>query len=164
MVAGVDSLANADDVVEALDDVQDERESQRQELEDLDETRRQLETAPEPDHALDTDTKPEPDGTDGYEMTQTRRVGSVSVPVDGEGTVRFGKPSGRAGMEMLNNFDELEKDGATLFDQAEYGWATLEEWALDDEHDAEWWSNSIGAMDTIVVCRSVALGGNGQTR
>ncbi|QCW03571.1 hypothetical protein [Natrinema pallidum] len=147
----------------ALDALQSEQEQASAELQALDETRRQLETASEPDQMLDTDAKHEPEGSLGYEMTQTRRIGSIVLTVDGN-SIRVGKPSGRAGMEMLDTFDEMEQSGKSLRDQVEYAWATLEEWSLDEEYDVDHWSNTVGTMDAIQLCRNIALGGNDPRR
>lgn len=164
MSAGVDSLANPDELVNALDNIADEREQRKQTIEQLDETRERLETAADPDHVLDADAKHEPSGIDAYEMTQSRRVGTQSIHVDGEGQIRFGKPSGRAGMELLQVFDDLEGQGAALIDQVEYATATLGEWSVEDEFDADYWMDAVGLLDAIQISRDVALGGNGPKR
>ena len=158
------TVANPAAANEALEALQTTEQTEQAEFAALDETRDRLETAPEPDHVLDTDTKTEPEGNEGFEMTQTRRIGSIALQVDGEGSVRFGKPSGRAGMELLDRLDEMAQSRKGLRYQLEFAWATLAEWSLEDDRDVDHWSNTIGTMDAIQLCREVALGGNDPRR
>lgn len=127
-------------------------------------TRDHLETAPEPvpDDGAPA-TAAEADPQPGFAMTEARRVGAVSLPVDSEGSVRFGKPSGRASAELLGPIQEMEEGGGDLTELTAYVWQTLGAWCLDDERDADHWADEHGLMDTITLCRNLALGGNAPT-
>ena len=96
-------------------------------------------------------------------MTADRRVGSHALPVEGEGAVRFGKPSGRASIEILETVQEVEEEGGEITKFAEYLWGTLASWSLDEEFDVDWWADEVSMIDAVETTRGVALGGNAPT-
>jgi hypothetical protein len=170
-MSDVTALENSGELIAALDDVASEQEAASGRRRELKETRRQLERPPEPvtadgNNDATTAAELETDGAGdepGYRMTADRRVGTVALPVDGEGALRFGKPSGRASIEILEKIDEVEEEGGAITDFAEYLWGTLESWSLEDEYDLDWWADSVGMIDAVETARSVALGGNAPT-
>lgn len=223
-MASITHLENGDDLLEALDD-SGPRGAVSEERRRLEDTRKQLETPPEPtidDGANDAATAAELEtdgaGTDltieeveedlgvdleeyddpeevreayadgklddvdlevaietvleeaaaeeklpGYRMTEDRRVGSHALPVDGEGAVRFGKPSGRASLEILEKIDEVESEGGAITDLAGFLWGTLESWSVEEEYDRDWWADEVALVDAVTTARNVALGGNAPT-
>jgi hypothetical protein len=158
------TIQNPDAAQDALDALVDDRVITRDQASDLDATRRHLEqpAAPAPDDDI-PETVSESDAPTGYRMTEGRRVGSVAIPVEGHGRIRFGKPSGRASTELLAPVEEMDEDGDSLSALTAYVWPTLASWAIDDEHDVDWWADEVAVVDAIQALRQVALGGNAQT-
>jgi len=95
----------------------------------------------------------------GFRMTDRRRVGTVSIEVTDGTLVPFGKPSGRASVDLLGRVEALEEGGASIPDMGEYVWSTLAEWSLDDEKDADWYADELSLVEAINTTRTVALGG-----
>lgn len=164
----VQGYANQDFVDQAHNDFRAEREQERKEAEAAAGTRQQLETpadpAPEDDApatAAEEDEETESDGgRRAFVMTQDRRVGSIAVPVDGHGNIRFGKPSGRASMKMIGPIEDMEEENESASDLGNFIWPTLGQWAIDDEYDEDFFADEMGMLDAITTLRSVALGGN----
>lgn len=142
-----------------------EREQKRDDAVTAAHTRTHLETpaGPVPNDDAPT-TVAETDGGEPrrFLMTEDRRVGSMAIPVDGHGSIRFAKPSGRASMGLLDPIEAMEDNGE-MTDLGTYLWATLADWSLEDEHDEDFWADELGLLDAIRTLRSVALGGNPQT-
>lgn len=151
----------------------------------LEETRQSLEAPSTPDHTHGSESIGELDGfeddqddhdgaedelldvedagpderPDVFERRESRRVGTVSITVDGE-PVPFAKPSGRASTQMLDPIAAMEDDQAPISDLGGYVWETLAEWTLDDDRDVDHWADEYALMDAIVAARSLAMGGN----
>lgn len=155
------SYSNQDFANQAHSDYRSEQEQKRADAADAAQTRRELEAPADP--VPDDDAPETADESDRrpYIMTQDRRVGSMAVPIDGHGSVRFAKPSGRASMGMLGPIEEMEEEGEVA-ELGDYIWPTLAEWALDDDHDEDFFAEELGLLDAITALRSVALGGNPQ--
>lgn len=142
-----------------------EYEAGQTSTDDLESTRGALETPATPAPGVEADgagavdvDEPADDAPDGFQMTDDRRVGSTSVEVEGD-MVPFGRPSGRASTKMLARLDEMEENGDSVIVLGEYVWATLAEWCLDDDRDADYWADELALVDAINTARDVALGG-----
>lgn len=101
-------------------------------------------------------------GVKVYQMTDDRRVGTVSMTVDDE-NLRFGKPNVYAGRELdsqLESFDD-ENQSAGFYD---WVLGTCAEWAINPQYDEEWFGRNCGLIDCIQIVRNLTLGGNPQVR
>lgn len=129
---------------------------------ELEQTRQQLEspTDPLPDDNAPATTAEADGGSDAFVMTEDRRVGAMALSIEGHGSVRFGKPSGRASTQILAPIERMEDDGGSLTELSEYVWSTLAEWSLDEERDTDHWADEHGLFDAISTVRNLALGGN----
>lgn len=138
-----------------------QRETESNDLANLDETRQQLEApaGPTPDDDAPA-TATDGGDTAGFAMAADRRVGSIAIDVDGHGSIRFGKPSGRSSTQILSPIEEMEDNDDSLVVLGDYLWATLAEWSLDEAHDTDFWADEIGLFDALAACRQLALGGN----
>ena len=160
------SIKNPETANALADQLDQKADADAAELDELESTRNTLEGTPMPDGGTatdtgtgDTDTAATDEGTLGYTMTEDRRVGSMPLTVDGHGSIRFGKPSGRASAAIMGPLDDADDD-APLTTISGHIWGTLAEWSLDEEYDADFWADETGLMDAIVALRSVAMGGN----
>lgn len=149
---------------EAHQDLRKQNAERRDQLAEHEGTRAGLESpgGPTPaDGAPATAAEADTDGgTEAFVMSEDRRVGSMTVPVDGHGNVRFGKPSGRASMQIMGPIEDSDEGGDPL-ELGTYVWRTLAEWALDDEFaDADKWADEMAFIDAIQTLRTVGLGGN----
>lgn len=161
----VQGYANQAFVDQAHNDYRAEKVQEREDAEAAAETRQQLETPAEPVPDDDAPATADDTGTDGgsrraFIMTQDRRVGSIAVPVDGHGNIRFAKPSGRASMKIIGPLEEMDEEEESATELGSYIWPTLGEWALDGEYDEDFFADEMGLLDAITTLRSVALGGN----
>ena len=165
------TFANHDEIASIQAEQKAEAAGEVVDAVELEETRQQLEypiadggdaeaaaaDAVERTDDMDVD---EADEAPGYTMTDDRRIGSMAMAVDGEGTVGFGKPSGRASVEMLAPIQEMEEGSASLTDLTGFLWHTLASWSEDDDLDADYWADNHALMDTVKLTRQLAFGGN----
>lgn len=167
MAATLSDLSNSQAAIDAGQQLVEDQHLSSEHQRDLHETREQLEQPPEPgtaDGNNEATHAADPDDLPGYRMTADRRVGSVALQIDGDGSTRFGKPSGRSSTEMLEPIQEMEREGSSVLELGEYVWATLGSWCLDDEKDADYWADDHALLDAITLCRNVALGGNAPSK
>lgn len=156
------SYANQDFADQAHDELQAEQDRKRAEATDAAQTRSELEAPSDPEP---NDDAPETAGESekqAFTMTKDRRVGSMAVPIEGHGNVRFGKPSGRASMGMLDPIETMDDEEDAVAELGGYIWPTLADWSLEDEYDVDFFADELGLIDAIAALRSVALGGNPQ--
>ena len=162
-------VTNADAANTAVEAMQAERQQQRDELATHERTRRNLEGGPEPADDAPA-TAAEADIQGGFAMSIDRRAGSTFMTVEhaddeGETTetdIRFGKPSGRASMQLLNPIQDMDED-APLGDLAEFLWPTLASWSVEDDYDTDWWADQTTFGESIATLRDLAFGGNDPT-
>lgn len=170
------SVANPEQANAALEALGADRGAQLAEFDELHATRTELERGPDPTpdggSAVPAGESEAADGGDtgdvadepGFAMTDDRRVGSMGIDVDGHGSVRFGKPSGRASTQLLAPLQRMDDEGGDVEELAEYVWHTLANWSLDEERDADHWASEHALVDAIGATRSLALGGNARQR
>ena len=163
MSVTIQDLGNADAAVEMHERREAQKAAQREEFHELEATRQQLEE-PQPAGDAEAAEATAEDVSDGFEMTDQRRVGTLTLQTEDGGPVRFGKPSGRTSTEMLEPLEEMERAQASIADLQRYVWGTLAEWSLDDEHDADYWADNHALVDAITLVRNLSLGGNGPIR
>ena len=160
------TVTNADAANAVVEAMQTERQQQHEELATYERTRRNLEGGPEPADDAPA-TAAEADLQGGFAMSIDRRAGSTFMTVehaDEEGEtvetdIRFGKPSGRASVQILDPIEEMDDD-APLDDLAEFLWPTLASWSVKDDYDTDWWADEVALGDAITALRDLAFGGN----
>lgn len=143
MTVEAEGFANSEAVEEMVETALDREERSAE----LDEIRQTLES------------QDESPISGAFEMTEERRVGSQSIEFDGE-IHRFGKPSGRASVDLMNVVSDMDP-GTPMTELAEFVWPTLESWCLEPDKDEDYWAENYALMDTVLIARSLALGGNG---
>lgn len=150
--------ANQDFVQDAHTAIKEDRQAEREKLEEIEETRESLESnQPISDNAESA----EADMLADSEMTPGRRIGIVDHTIDGQ-TYQFGKPSGRSTKTMLRPITRMDREGASLPEMADYVWALLAEWSIDGRYDVDYWADEVSMVDALQLARSVAMGGNAQ--
>lgn len=149
------AVTNPQAANEAVAALQTERTTDAETLDTLESTRYSLETGGGP--AAPTDMQ-------GFAMTEERRAGTMALDVEGHGSVRFGKPSGRASTQILAPIEEMERGESELSELTAFIWGTLAAWSLDTERDADHWADEHGLMDALDTIRNLALGGNAPRR
>ena len=163
------TVTNADAANAAVEAMQAERQQQHEELATHERTRRNLEGGPEPADDAPA-TAAEADIQGGFAMSIDRRAGSTFMTVehaDDEGEtvetdIRFGKPSGRASMQILDPIQNMDDD-APLADLAEFLWPTLASWSVEDRYDTDWWADQTTFGESMTTLRNLAFGGNDPT-
>lgn len=151
-----DRFENSGAAAEAHNAIADQRQEHQQRHDDFEDTRQQLEGT----DAGEADVDGTVQNGAGFRMTDDRRVGVASLPVDGHGSIAFGKPSGRAGSELLGQIEAMEDEQASLTDLTGFVWPTLGNWCLNGNRGADWWADEVALMDAVELVRSVAVGGN----
>jgi len=161
--------ANQEFADEAHAELREQRTAREDELATHERTRRNLEGGLEPADDAPA-TAAEADIQGGFAMSIDRRAGSTFMTVehaDEEGEtvetdIRFGKPSGRASMQILDPIQDMDED-APLGDLAEFLWPTLASWSVKDDYDTDWWADQTTFGESMTTLRNLAFGGNDPT-